>query len=687
MNLPQLTAYIGANAQKSDTNIFSSLIKQVPNIKPNNENYVVAMVFDLKEKAIYFELKGRYQEESPSLYNYFGNNSAASLQYYLTRDTKSLHYLLTSVWNDLMIILKKYNLHNGELAALVNKMKQLGLVTLGNKKGEGQINLQKIAIEPKIVKVTKKDVELADETEKKFEDIIRKFLNDDNRKNKYVLVIPVVKTEDGKEIVLPQHPDYLELVKRERNLGKGEPDIEIDDGKNRVCYICGCKRADVSSKNTTKFSRTGINKIFTTTTVNTAPYMQKNNYDNIYSICTQCYQKLLTGEKAIANQFKGNIAGESVFILPEGLSTDFNYNFMHKLKSSVDLAFKSSSTEEWWRDIEAAAEFDEVSLYSISFVFYRTDGNSVTVLETIEDVPTVRIIKVIEELANQSATLKQHLKRGMTLGQIYRIIPVRTNKNGEQLDIGRVLSFYKAILSGEYVNKDILYGYALEALEKGLHQISKKQIDNYFNLGLYDYVGGYDDFFIKDIIMRYLVLLHTAEQFGLFNERIFSYSEKGEERVNQFNTSSEKVNTAINEIEQFLDKQGFNNQARALFYLGVLIYRVAVAQSTKGYKNKPILKKIQFQGMKEREICQLYADVVEKLRQHELITLFTEAVMNRFHYYYGSLEQNWLLSERANVFYIMSGYAYSVGNKTPDVTKEEADAEADTIVREDETEE
>jgi len=95
-----------------------------------------------------------------------------------------------------------------------------------------------------------------------------------------------------------------------------------------------------------------------------------------------------------------------------------------------------------------------------------------------------------------------------------------------------------------------------------------------------------------------------------------------------------------------------------------MINRVALAQVEKNHKTKPILKKIQMQGMSQSEIMWLYNDVVEKLIQYERMSLLTEALMNRFNYYYGLEHNSWELSEHENVFYIMAGYSYLVGKKT-----------------------
>ncbi|MDF9407074.1 MAG: CRISPR-associated protein (cas_TM1802) [Pelotomaculum sp. PtaB.Bin013] len=667
MNLPQLTAYIGDSAGDNQ-NVFSSIIQQVRGVQSDGENYVIALVFDLKTEEIYFKLQAQFSSNSAKEYNYFGNNKAASSQYYLSRETGSLYYLLGSIWNDLYLMLKRYDMENSDLASLIVKMKDSKLVSLSPQIGNGKVNFDKFSLfkdKGLTLSLDKKKIKIKDR-EYSFDAFVRMFLNDDNKNNKYVLVVPAVRFENNEEEILSVHPDYLELVRRANKL---DNNIKARKGIERVCYICGEKKADVLSEYTTKFERTGINKMFTTTTINTSPFFNKSNYDDVYSMCTGCYQKLLAGEKIISRQYRSKIAGENVFIIPEGLLGFFDYNHAYKLKGSVDLAFKSNSAEEWLRDIEAAALFDDINLYSLNFIFYRTDGNSVTVLEVIEDIPTIRFQKVIKTLGDNAAILNNHLK-GMSLGQIYRAVPVRTNKSGEQLDIGRVLSLYKTILSGGQINTEVLFGYADEALDKGLRQINKQKIDNYHNMGLQYYLG-YEDFFIKRIVMSYLVLFRTCQQLCILNQPVCFFKGKGEKELDTIDTASKKVNLSIEDMERFLENQGFSIEAKALYFLGVLINRVAIAQLQKEHKTKPILKKIQFQGMKDKDVHRLYEEVIEKLRQYGKFTLFAEAVMNRFHYYYGTLDRTWPLSERANVFYIMSGYAYMVGKKAPDITAEE----------------
>lgn len=669
MSLPKLTAFIGENSEQ--LNEFAPLVKSTKKLRPDEQPYIVSLVFDLSDEQIYFKLCKKLTQSSHNDYYYFGNNSAASLQYYLTRETSSIKYLLKSVISDLYQMLKRYEMENGELGRIIKEIQKKDMVYLANKKGEGTINLEKLSIvkENTVKKIVldEKDKIKIDDKPCNPDDFIRLFIKDENKKNKFVLAVPMVRLESGEEVILSTHPEYLELVRKANNLTNSTGDIK---GARRVCYVCKRERDDVSSNYSKKFDRTGINKIFTTTTINTSPYLQNCDYDNVYSICNECYQKLLAGEKIILKQFKSAIAGENVFIIPEGTLGSFDYNYLNTLKKDVDLAFKTQDANEWFDTIEIEQEQQNVNYYSINFIFYRTDGNSVTVLETIEDVPTIRFKHVNGLIGHNKLKLAPHIKK-MSLGSIYSLIPVRTDKSKVQLDIGRVLSLYKAILSSEKINHKILYGYAIEALDKGLKQLYKSKIDNYFNMSLTKYTNKREDFFIKKIIFGYLLLFSVCQDLGILDYDVFKPIVKEDDKLNKINTPSEKVNLSIAEIEKFLDMQGFDSDAKALFYLGILVNRVAVAQMNKEHKTKPILKKIQFQGMNEKEVYRLYQDVAEKLRQYDRMTLFAEAVMNRFHLYFGSLKHNWSLNEHANVFYIMAGYAYMVGTKAPDLTKEE----------------
>ncbi len=101
-----------------------------------------------------------------------------------------------------------------------------------------------------------------------------------------------------------------------------------------------------------------------------------------------------------------------------------------------------------------------------------------------------------------------------------------------------------------------------------------------------------------------------------------------------------------------------DNQKKGLFLLGYLIGEVGSKQSSQQIKNKPILNKINFQGMGTEKLNRLSSDVLEKLKQYKLLD-FKENVYSASHLLIEENIENWSLSNQENVFYILSGFAFS----------------------------
>ncbi|NMB36237.1 MAG: CRISPR-associated protein [Firmicutes bacterium] len=671
MNLNQITAHLGEHAPLEGE--LAAIIKELRE-EEDRDQFVVFLIFDLQKQQIYFSRPEPFSSQSLYEYNYLGNNPGASMQYYLTRDLNSLRYLLGTVFSDLFLVLKRQGLEKSDLYKIVQQMKAADLINLQSKRGKGTINLKKLRFyltggytkvehEKKALHFCRDD----GESERyNYEQLLRQDLDDNNKRNQYTLIVPAVKTEGNRFIILSNHPNFIDLVKKEK-LGTATPNTKKKSPK-KVCHLCRQALDDVSYEYAYEFNQSRINKIFTATTINTAPGFYKKNYDLVYALCKNCYLKLLTGEKVMREKFHGRIANEGAYIIPESLLEDFDYNNLARIKKDVDLAFKAASAREWLIELGSEAGLMKEPFYTLNFIIYRTDGKSVDILQSIEDVPTLRFMSLNQSIADNIDRLGHHLKN-MSISSIYNLIPIRVNKKKKQIDISRVLTLYKALFSGGTVEKAILFSYATEALDKGMRQLAKNEPDNYFNMQLAWYRGGNEDFFIKRIIMGYLVLFRICQEYGLLNNNEFTNYNLGSDHMEA--SFSEKIDASINRVESFLQNQGFKDEARALFYLGSIIYRVAIAQLVKEHRTKPILKKIDFQGMNQRDVNRLYLEAVEKLRQYDRVTLFAEALMNRFHHYAGIMGEKWPLNEHANVFYIMAGYAYMVGSKPDDINPEE----------------
>jgi CRISPR-associated protein Csh1 len=660
VNLPQITALAGFQV-KGQGNSLLSLVKEKlspqPKLKDDDKAFFVFLIFDLTKGEILFRDPRPFRPDTPKDYYYFGNNKAAESQYYLVREVGSLGYLLTTVWNDLALILDKYDMGNSDLLSKLQQMEAAGLVTFTKRKGEGTVNLQKLSLpglNDTLSHIEEKKKAVVGKDKLSFEELVRRTLGVTSKKTRFVLVIPALLCPGEPLSVLSCHPDYLKLIEKVNHMEN--IDIKQECNKGFVCSICRSRGPDVKSGYSVSFSRTGVNKIFTTTTINYASKIEKSGFDRTYAVCNGCYQKLRAGEAVIEKKFRTRIAGENAFILPEGILKPLSYNYIKRLKDVTDLAFNIRDAVQWIDFVEAEAiEVD--GLYALNIIVYRTDGNSVAVLQIIEDIPLLRFQLVMRLFAEGVAALYPHA-HPMSLGSVYHLIPVRKTDKG-QVNVQRVLSFYRSLLSGEMVYSKTLIGYAVEALDKGLRQLSKQKADNYENLNLSYYREGKEDFFIKHLIMSYLVLFRVLGQLELLERPIFI----SKRRVTM--ADDQKKQSSVETMEDFIEQQGFSKEARALFYLGALVNRVAWKQSGKGHKTKPVLNKVNYQGMGRRDILRLYEDVLDLLRHYfEGIPLYIGQYIERFHNYFGSLEKAWSLNEQENVFYIMSGYAYLIKTAT-----------------------
>ena len=126
---------------------------------------------------------------------------------------------------------------------------------------------------------------------------------------------------------------------------------------------------------------------------------------------------------------------------------------------------------------------------------------------------------------------------------------------------------------------------------------------------------------------------------------------KGNIQINEL--IPKEIHKYWNNIEIYDD-----NPKKGLFLLGYLIGEIASKQQSKDMKNRPILNKINFQGMGTEKLIRLSSDVLEKLRQNNIL----EYNGNTFSASHMLIEKNiaaWKLSNQENVFYILSGYAFS----------------------------
>ena len=115
-------------------------------------------------------------------------------------------------------------------------------------------------------------------------------------------------------------------------------------------------------------------------------------------------------------------------------------------------------------------------------------------------------------------------------------------------------------------------------------------------------------------------------------------------------------------IEKFFVDMQYNDMQKGLFFLGRVLSQVAYAQAKSNHPTKPVLNKINYNGMDRDAIVRLKLDLAEKVRQYvrKINLASVEHNFSKFtHYFNPNSREEWLTPEE-NVFYLLSGYSFGM---------------------------
>lgn len=114
-------------------------------------------------------------------------------------------------------------------------------------------------------------------------------------------------------------------------------------------------------------------------------------------------------------------------------------------------------------------------------------------------------------------------------------------------------------------------------------------------------------------------------------------------------------------LQQFFNDMGYSPQQQALYWLGRIINKVGTAQYKKGHQQKPVLNKINYNGMDHSKIQRLYVDAFELANQYKIaneINFFSKMFTKDF----PADEILWMITPQESVFYILSGFSLYFDN-------------------------
>jgi CRISPR-associated protein Csh1 len=419
-------------------------------------------------------------------------------------------------------------------------------------------------------------------------------------------------------------------------------------GKSRisVCHICG--RGGQVSSDTTKleFGYYITDKIGFSSELGGEKHFYKN-----LSFCKGCYHSLVIGESFTKNFLSTRLANQNVYIIPEFIlpSCEDLTKWSNWLKTSFEAALKA---DHYKRFLEQAGNYNQENQsnqgnfsnqanFLINILFWQKSQAEFKVLKLIKAVSPSRL-DVLRKVSSDISAVGKRLFDGKStrwelwLNNMYYLFPVRADKRKNPYEFKKILDFYDALFTGRMVEHTFLIQQFLR-----LAKVCRYDQGEQFNLGK---DGNGDQALVASILKANLLLLYL---------RRLSALKEGRKEVTDI-----PLEDFPEEVQTFIHEMGYNAEQVALFGLGILIGEIGSAQFNARVKNKPILEKINFQGMSTDRLVKFSNDVFANMRQYKRLSPENEKMFAGIKRLLDKRLHVWTSSAQQNVFYILSGYAY-----------------------------
>lgn len=459
------------------------------------------------------------------------------------------------------------------------------------------------------------------------------------RNHKIVMLSIAIKSEllgINEPTLLCQLDGYDFYVKK--NFAK---DADQDnETKESLCYVTGKK----SNKTILpSFSdREDLNKLFVTTTINYASNFNSKDFSKNYQIDLDIGKALQNGSNYIRGKLNNQrcsvrIANTEHYIIPVFLDPE-NVDMKFELDQIQQMSEWVFSTRQLENTFESLGLEAESSLYWINYIAYDSDGNSVKVINHIKDISCVWFRNIVRKDREQSDLISNYFnQRRSNLSTIYFAIPIR--KDHEQKN--DALKLLSQILEQRKVQRTKVFNHFTELIL--CHYYNRYR--SYSNI---TYKPESFDFAIRDSVIKYLFLINLLKALKLID------MEENEKPL------TESVESTDN-LQQFFSDMGYSPQQQALYWLGRIINKIGNAQYKKGHQQKPVLNKINYNGMDHSKIQRLYIDAFELSTQYKIVNEINY-YSRMFSQFFPADEKLWTLTPQESVFYILSGFSLYLDN-------------------------
>lgn len=423
----------------------------------------------------------------------------------------------------------------------------------------------------------------------------------------------------------------------------------------KLCYASGKMMEDVAPIQIS--NRYSLNKMFVETTKNYASDFDKNKFGNNYQASLQQQAFLEAGSNKVLTTMKLSIAGIDHCILPHfsqhaADKKHADRNILIKgIKQNADLMFGFQKLDTWIEGINTQKQ----PLYWLTFMGFESDGNFFKTINLIKDVNAQHFIHLIEKFSETSTLFRQldgaQWEAIMVFGKerkpyafnfhtLYTMIPVRKDKEKKNV----ALLLFKSILEQRPIAQSLVFQYFKELIL--CHRFERYAA--YPNI----YANDNFDFAVRNAAFQYLALIHILKQFNLLKDM-----------ANQeIAASAASPKDYPEKILAFFEKMGYNEDQKALFYLGRVLNSVAYAQVLAKHKNKPILNKLNYNGMDLASLAKLVIELSEKTQQYTLHAS-NEWLMSRFTDVFKPNGWDIRVSKDEALLYLLLGYSFRTANE------------------------
>ena len=437
---------------------------------------------------------------------------------------------------------------------------------------------------------------------------------------------------------LAGHPDYRTYIERKLV----DEVFEGPEAEEGTCYLCGA-RGRVTA-NTTRFK---LLKFYITDKLGFASGLHKRGFLRNYVLCKGCYTALLAGERFVENAMRTRLGWANVYVIPTFHAPDVHFDaktlegwakyFKDRLAASESL----KKWHEFQQELEAYRFYEQLKALFVLNLLFATKGQAaVKVEKLIPEVPPSRLDRlddVRNRVYDQAAELLgESLDWDLSLGKLFYLLPLR------QRDTKPYLEFLDALLMGRPLNVHELIPQLLETA--CIHRFER------YEAHVHGRPQDPEREMVLHLVRSQLFLLYLRElgQLRGWGGETTMETPKGDA------VAEVERDTVGEDLRAWMD--GLVGVQRGLFLLGVLLGRIGSTREQRD-SGKPILNKVHFQGMDRHKLMRLANEVYEKLRQYKIAD-YNEGLYAAMKAHFDRALEG-LSSPQENVYWVLSGYAYS----------------------------